>query len=174
MLECSDPVGIPRLQTARLRLREYRMADFDAFAAFWADAEAMKHLTPFSRRDSWRVFGCNTGGWLLQGVGWWAAELRASGALVGNVGAFFREGWPELELGWNTLREHWGQGYAREAARAVVDYAFEVRREPKLTVLVAPSNAPSLRVAAHLGFVREGDAELFGVKVERHGRVRET
>ncbi len=172
MLEYSDPVRIPRLPTARLRLREYRMSDFEAFAAFWADAEAMRHLAPFSRRDAWRVFGCNTGGWQLQGVGWWAVELRASGALVGNVGAFFREGWPELELGWNTLREHWGQGYATEAARAVMDYAFDVRREPRLTVLVDPANTPSLRVAANLGFVREASAELFGRQIDRFGLTR--
>jgi RimJ/RimL family protein N-acetyltransferase len=38
------------------------------------------------------------GGWLLQGAGWWAIELRESGKLVGNVGAFFRETRPEIEI----------------------------------------------------------------------------
>jgi len=66
------------------------------------------------------MFGSNMGEWLLQGAGWWAVELRASGTLVGNIGAFFRESWPEVEIGWNTFPAYRGQGIATEAAAEVV------------------------------------------------------
>lgn len=100
----SPAVSVPHLETARLTLREYRMTDFDTFAAHLADEKSMAFLGVNDRRTAWRIFGSNAGGWLLQGTGWWAIEQRGSGVLVGNVGAFFREGWPEIELGWNTFR----------------------------------------------------------------------
>jgi RimJ/RimL family protein N-acetyltransferase len=171
MHEPSPPVSIPRLVTPRLLLREYRMADFDGFAANLADADAMTFLGVHDRRNAWRIFGCNTGGWLLQGAGWWSVEARESGALVGNVGAFFREGWPEIEIGWNTFRAHWGKGFATEAGAEVVRYAFEVRAERRVTALIDPQNAASLRVAANLRLAHEADTELFGKTVGRYVRA---
>jgi RimJ/RimL family protein N-acetyltransferase len=169
----SPPIRIPRLETPRLTLREYRMADFDAFAAHLADEQTMAFLGGgLDRRTAWRIFGANTAGWVLQGAGWWAVERRESGALVGNVGAFFREGWPDIELGWNTFRDGWGQGIAGEAAAEVLRYLFEERGESTVTAFVDPSNARSLRVAAALGMAYEHDAELFGKPVGRYVKVR--
>jgi RimJ/RimL family protein N-acetyltransferase len=165
-------VSIPRLETARLMLREYRMTDFDAFAAHLADERSMALLGILDRWTAWRIFGLNTGGWVLQGAGWWAIEERASGALVGNVGAFFREGWPEIELGWNTFRAHWGRGIAREAAGEVLRHAFEDRGEMRATALVSANNAPSLRVAAHLGMTYESEVALFGKPMGRYVKAR--
>ena len=90
---------IPRLHTPRLLLREYRTADFDAFAANLSDPEATVFIDSADRKSAWRIFASQTGLWLLQGAGWWAVELRETGEHVGNVGAFFREGWPEIEIG---------------------------------------------------------------------------
>jgi RimJ/RimL family protein N-acetyltransferase len=173
MQDCSPPFSVPRLHTPRLTLREYRMADFDAFAANLADEEAMTFLgAVHDRRTAWRIFGCNAGGWLLQGVGRWSVELRADGTLVGNVGAFFRETWPEIEIGWNIWRAHWGQGIATEAATEVVRYAFEVRGERRVTALIDAGNTASLRIAARLGMTYEGDTDLFGETVGRYARAR--
>ena len=162
----SIPLSIPHLRTPRLTLREYRMQDFDTYAAHFAESGYA------DRKNAWRMFGCNTGGWLLQGVGWWAVEVHETGELVGSVGAFFRESWPEIEIGWNTYRAFRGRGFAREAAAEVVRYAFEVRREARVTALIDPGNAASLRVASHVGLKYEGDAELWGQKVGRHALAR--
>lgn len=168
MPDHSAPVSVPYLHTRRLTLREYRLSDFDAFAAHLADPQTMTFLgAPIDRRNAWRIFGVNTGGWMLQGAGWWAVEQRDTGALVGNVGAFFRETWPEIELGWNTFRAFWGQGLASEAASEVLRYVLEVRKERRATALIDPGNASSLRVAAHLGMTYESDADLFGERVGR-------
>jgi RimJ/RimL family protein N-acetyltransferase len=171
MHDHSPPVSVPRLHTARLLLREFRMADFDAFAANLADQDAMAFLGVSDRRTAWRIFGSAMGEWLLRGAGRWAVELRDSGTLVGTVGAFFQESWPEIELGWNTFRAHWGNGYATEAAKEVVRYAFEVRREKRVTALVDAGNTASLRVAAHLGMTHESDTHLFGETVGRYVRI---
>jgi RimJ/RimL family protein N-acetyltransferase len=170
MLPHSSPVSVPRLTTDRLVLREYRMSDFDAFAAHLMDPSTA-FLGAQDRRTAWRIFGCNMGAWLLQGAGWWAIEHRESGTLVGNIGAFFRETWPEIELGWNTFRAHWGRGFASEAALEVTRYAFEVRRERRVTALIDPSNTASLRVAAHVGMTHESDTDFFGGTTGRYVRA---
>lgn len=168
MAEHSQPVSVPHIRTARLLLREYRSSDFDAFAAHLADPLATEFIGGHDRRNAWRVFGCNTGGWMLQGVGWWAVELEESGTFAGNVGAFFRETWPEIEIGWNVLRPYWGRGIATEAAAEVVRYAFAVRKEQRVTALIDPKNHASLRVATKLGMTHESDLDFYGKRAGRY------
>jgi RimJ/RimL family protein N-acetyltransferase len=171
MMDQSSPVSVPRLRTSRLTLREYRPGDFDAFSAFLADPVAMEFLHGVEdRRNAWRIFAAATGAWMLHGAGWWAVELRESGAFVGTVGAFFRETWPELEIGWNVLRPYWGQGIATEAAAEVIRYAFETRRERCVIAIVNPRNVPSLRVAERLAMTHEGDVDLFGRQARRYAK----
>jgi RimJ/RimL family protein N-acetyltransferase len=172
MLDHSPAVSVPRLQTPRLLLREYRVPDFDAYAAHLADPLATTFIGSYDRRMAWRFFAGNMGEWLLKGAGWWGVELRETGEFVGNVGAFIREGWPEIELGWNVFRAHWRRGIATEAAAEVMRHAFDVRGEKRVTALVAPGNAASLKVAARLGMTLVGEADFFGKPVGRYARDR--
>jgi RimJ/RimL family protein N-acetyltransferase len=167
-MDASPPVSVPRLQTARLGLREFRAEDFDAFAAHLADAESTAFLGACDRQTAWRIFGCQAGLWLLHGAGWWAVEVRATGQLVGTVGAFFREGIAGIEIGWNTYRAFWGQGFASEAAREALRHALEVRGERQARALIDAGNAASIRVALRLGLRYDADTELFGKPVGRY------
>src|SRR5579862_6339241 len=106
-MDRSAPVSIPRLATERLLLREYRMGDFDAYADSVADPEASRFTGLLDRKHAFRVFAAQTGTWQLSGAGWWAIELRATGELAGRIGAFFRDGFPDLELGWFIHRGFW-------------------------------------------------------------------
>lgn len=164
--------SVPILQTERLLLREYRREDFDAFAAHCADPVSAAHLVPADRPAAWRIFCSQAGLWLLDGAGWWAVEEKETGRLVGSIGAFFREESTVMELGWNTYRAFWGQGFANEAAAAVVHHALEVRREPKVRALIAAANESSLRVARRLGLSFEADTELYGKAVGIYTRER--
>jgi RimJ/RimL family protein N-acetyltransferase len=119
-------------------------------------------LASADRSTAWRIFCSQAGQWLIYGAGWWAVEEKETGRLVGNVGAFFREESTVMELGWNTYRAFWGQGFANEAAAAALHHAFEVRREPKVRALIASANESSLRVARRLGLTYEADTEIFG------------
>jgi RimJ/RimL family protein N-acetyltransferase len=167
-MDTSPAIVVPRLQTRRLLLREYRVGDFEAFAAHLADPESMTFLDLEDRRTAWRIFACHAGLWLLDGAGWWSAELRDTGHVVGHVGAFFREGWPGMEIGWNTYRAFWGRGFASEAAAEVVRHAFEVRKEPQIRALIDPGNGPSLGVAQRLGMHQEAETQLFGKPIGLH------
>jgi RimJ/RimL family protein N-acetyltransferase len=165
--------SVPCLQTERLILREHRREDFDAFAAHCADPVSAAHLGLTDRQTAWRIFCTQAGLWLIHGAGWWAVEEKATGRLVGNVGAFFREDATVMELGWNTYRACWGQGFATEAAAAALHHAFETRREPKVRALIAAANESSLRVARRLGLTYEADTEIYGKAVGMYTRERD-
>ena len=73
------------LETERLRLRMFRTADFEAYAAICADPDVMRYLgdgKPLSKADAWRQIAMILGHWSLRGYGLWAVEERATGALV--------------------------------------------------------------------------------------------
>lgn len=164
--------SVPCLHTERLTLREYRREDFDAFAAHLADPLSAAHLGPGDRHAAWRIFCAQAGLWLIHGAGWWTVEETASGHVVGNVGAFFREDATVMELGWNTYRAFGGRGYAQEAATAAVHHALEIRRQPTVRALIAADNESSLRVARRLGLAYEADTELHGKAVGIYTRAQ--
>lgn len=172
-MDSSPPGTVPRLQTPRLLLREYRVEDFNAFAAHLAEPESTAFLETADRRTAWRIFGCHAGLWLLHGAGWWSVELRRTGQLVGHVGAFFREGLSGIEIGWNTYRAFWRQGFASEAAAEVVRHALNVRGEPRVRALIDPRNTPSIGVALRLGMRREAETMLYGTLVEQYALERQ-
>jgi RimJ/RimL family protein N-acetyltransferase len=90
-------VIVPHVATARLLLREFRRTDFDGYAAALADPIAAQvGGVAVDRRLAWRSFATGIGTWVLEGAGWWGVELVETGAMIGTVGAFFRETSPEL------------------------------------------------------------------------------
>lgn len=163
-------ISVPRLHTERLTLREYRLDDFDLFADHLANSESSAHLGSADRQTAWRIFSSHAGLWVLHGAGWWALEDKQTGQLVGNIGAFFREQSTVMELGWNTYRAFWGKGFASEAAAAVLNYAFEVRREPKVRALITSANESSRRVAERLGMTFEMETDIHGKAVNSYVR----
>ena len=151
--------------TERLILRMFREADFDAYAAMVADAEVVRYLgdgQPVSRFEAWRSMASFLGHWQLRGYGLWAAEERSSGVLVGRVGFWRPEGWPDFELGWMLRREAWGRGYATEGARRAMAHAFTELGRGHLISLIRPGNDPSIRVAERLGETLRSETVLFG------------
>jgi RimJ/RimL family protein N-acetyltransferase len=147
-------VDRPELETARLRLRQFRGGDLDAYARITADAETMRFIAkgvPFDREHAWRSLGYIDGHWRIRGYGLWAAEERASGALIGRIGLLRPDGWPGLEVAWLVARERCGEGFATEGARAALDHGFAALGVRRAISLIAPANAASIRVAEKLG-----------------------
>ncbi len=165
----------PELETERLVLRMFRESDTDAYAEMLADPEVMRFLDgkPLSRQEAWRNMAMLIGHWHLRGYGFWAVEEKSGGELVGRVGCWRPEGWPGFEVGWALRRRFWGRGYATEAARASVEYAFESLGQTRVLSLIAPDNVNSIRVAERLGERPRGEWEVFGMKVIIYGVGRE-
>lgn len=153
---------IPRLETERLILRADRPGDFEAYAGFMADADFTRFINgePMTRGDAWRSLAYGAGHWTLRGYGFWAVERKSDGAYLGRVGMTNPEGWPGLEVGWIIGKPYWRQGYATEAARAAMNYAFLTQPVERIISSIAPDNVASQGVARKLGETKGERQEL--------------
>ena len=130
-----------------------------------ADPAVYRHLTgkPFSREDSWRRLMMAAGQWPLFGYGYWSVELKASSQMVGQVGFadFERDMEPDIsgepEMGWIFDSSVHGQGIAFEACFAALAWADANLDAAGYPAIIAPENAPSIRLAERLGFGRLPD-----------------
>ena len=149
----------PTLLTARLELSAATRADFEPFAAIWADAEVVRFIgrQTRDRQDSWLTLMRGAGFWDVLGYGPWTVRERETGDYVGDVGfADYCRGMdPDIsgvpEAGWVFARKHWGKGYATEALTAT--HAWLDQHHPGRSVcIIEPDHAASIRVAQKLGY----------------------
>ena len=96
------------------------------------------------------------------GYGMYAVERRSDGAWLGNAGLVHRAALPHPDLGYALLERHAGQGYALEAARAVLGYARGTLGLGDLCAIVTPGNARSIALLHKLGFCANGTVCLPG------------
>lgn len=151
--------GAPILTTARLRLRQWREEDLAPFAALNADPQVMEFFPKvLTRAESDAVAGRIRDHFARHGFGLWAVEAPGAADFVGFVGlavpsleAHFT---PCVEIGWRLAREHWGHGYATEAATAALAFAFGDRALEEIVAFTVPANIPSRRVMGRLGMRR--------------------
>jgi ribosomal-protein-alanine N-acetyltransferase len=152
------------LQTERLILRRWKESDREPFARINADPRVMQHFPAcLTRAESDALMDRIEAHFEAHGFGLFAAELRATGELIGFIGlaipqfeAYFT---PCVEIGWRLAAAHWNQGLATEGARAVLRYAFEELRLRELVSLAVAANLPSRRVMEKLGMTYEGEFE---------------
>lgn len=161
------------IQTERLLLRQLSEADFEAYARICADQNVMKFLGGvMTRVEAWRHLAFLVGHWQLRGYGMFAVEEKVTGKFIGRVGFMNPGGWPAFELGWTLAPEAQGRGYATEAAKRLLAYAFDELDQPHVISLIHRDNAPSIRVADRLGEKLEGATEVMGRPVQIYGIAR--
>jgi RimJ/RimL family protein N-acetyltransferase len=164
------------LETDRLILRLWEDADFAAYADMCADPEVMRYVGDggvLSREDAWRQMAMLAGHWRLRGFGMWAVAERVTNSFVGRVGLHFPEGWPDREIGWALARPHWGKGYASEAARVALTYAFDTLEWPRAISLIDRNNHRSIRLAERLGERYEREIDVRGHRVSLYSLERQ-
>jgi len=148
------------IETERLILREIDPdRDFDAWAKAMADENTVRYLgtKPMNRAEAWRSMAMAIGHWAIRGYGFFSLEHRETGAWVGRVGPWYPMGWPAPEVGWTISPDHLGQGYATEAARASLRFAFDTLGWPQVIHVIMEGNEASIAVAKKVGssLVRE-------------------
>ncbi len=152
---------IPVLQTPRLLLRPFALADFDAYAACWTD-ESMARWTrsglPITRNDAWPRFLQIPGHWALRGFGIWAVEDKSSGAVIGETGFvdLMRDYDPAVnglpEMDWAIVPVAQGKGYASEAAQECLNWGRAHFGPVRVLAAMNAVNTASRRVAEKCGF----------------------
>jgi [ribosomal protein S5]-alanine N-acetyltransferase len=159
-----------RLTTDRLLLRTPTLEDAEALYDLFRDPEIMRGLgkEPVSTlKEAHELTEKGIDEWRTGGLGPFVLETAsAHPCVVGQAGLmiFDTRGWTpstreragrhaQLELGWALIREHWGRGYATEAAASIRDWTYERRPHDRLVSLITPGNVRSQRVAERLGAV---------------------
>jgi len=159
----------PVLETERLRLRPHSKADFENCRRLWQHPGTIRFISGPVQDDQaiWFRMLRYGGMWPLLGFGFWAFEDKASGAYLGEGGLLDAcrgvaglESVPEA--GWALTPEAGGKGLATEAMRAALAWADTTLDAPRIGCIITPGNAPSLSVAAKLGFREAGRPDHHG------------
>jgi RimJ/RimL family protein N-acetyltransferase len=142
----------------RLRLRNWRDSDRDAFAALNADPEVTQDLGgPLDRGDSDAKFGRYVAAFERHGFCRWALE-DLSGQFIGYTGVMpSRPGHPlgpHADIGWRLVRSAWGRGYATEAAKVSLRDVFERARLTEVLAYTSADNFRSRAIIARLNMQR--------------------
>jgi RimJ/RimL family protein N-acetyltransferase len=153
------------VETARLRLRNWREADFEPFARLNADPRVMEFFPrPLERAESDALAARQRALIDARGHGLYAAEAKETGDLIGFIGVadvpFPAAFAPAVEIGWRLARDSWGNGYASEGAAAVVDDAFNRLGLEALVSFTTEWNLRSRRVMEKIGMVRDPDGDF--------------
>ncbi len=143
------------LRTERLLLRPWRAEDRAPFAALNADPRVMEWFpAPMTAVESDAVAKRIEKQFEETGWGLWAVEIRGTSPFIGFVGLSPSEstlGFPSVEIGWRLAAEHWGNGYAPEAAVAALRFGFEDLLLDEVVSFTSVGNAKSRRVMAKIG-----------------------
>jgi RimJ/RimL family protein N-acetyltransferase len=176
-----SPVDAPRIRTARLELRPHRLDDADDWFALQSE-DSVRTFLPWprrTRRQSAKHLADRTRHTRLwQANDFLALAIVKNGRLIGDVSVHLRQvdaGGRSLEIGWVIHPASGGNGYATEAADALLDFAFDAVGARFVTAVTDPRNVRSTALARRLGFVevRRDERELvLAVGVETHRERR--
>jgi RimJ/RimL family protein N-acetyltransferase len=152
--------------TDRLRFRCLTPEDISPLMDFFQDEESTRFLMVdddiFTYAESWLHREIRR--YDIGGGGLHAIENKQTGELIGQCGLVrqFVDGIPKWEVGYHLFREHWGNGYATEAAQACRDFCFENEMAETLISLIHPDNERSLKVAARNGMTKWKETDFKG------------
>jgi RimJ/RimL family protein N-acetyltransferase len=148
------------IRTSRLILREWRDSDLDAFAALNADPRVREFFPSLLTRVESAASIARMQAHITQhGFGFWAVEVPGVADCVGMCGLayvffeapFVKKGQPCVEIGWRLAHEHWGHGYATEAAKAALNHGFRTLGLPEIVAFAVVANQRSRRVMERIG-----------------------
>jgi RimJ/RimL family protein N-acetyltransferase len=157
-------IGIAPIETYRLCLRVFELADVNALAKINSDPEVMRHTGDgnlVSYDETEKRLNAYVEHWRRHGFGLRAAIHKSDHAFIGFCGLQFVAGTQEIEVGFRLAKEYWGQGLATEATRAVLRYGFEVLGLERIIGLTQPENVASQRVLEKSGLKHEKNAYYY-------------
>jgi ribosomal-protein-alanine N-acetyltransferase len=148
------------LKTERLVLRRWRYGDRAPFAAMNADPEVMEHfpatLTP---DESDAAVDRIEAHFEERGFGPWALEIAETGQFIGFTGlsvpGFEAHFIPAVEIEWRLTRSAWGHGYASEAARRALTFAFDDLDLAEVVSFTSHTNLRSQMVMKRIGMIND-------------------
>lgn len=174
MEDIVSKIPLVTLETERLLLRPFHTNDGPAFHAYMSDPEVARYSSclPFSEELSQEIIDSNVAyaqaapDTLPYGF---AITLRLDGQLIGHCRVGRDNDNPrQADIAYFLHRRYWGEGYATEAARALIDYSFEKLHLHRIIALCVPENVASRRVMEKLGMEEEEPITLYAAQGNFH------
>jgi RimJ/RimL family protein N-acetyltransferase len=160
----SRSMGIPRLDTQRLLLREFIPADLDRLAEMLSNPQVMRFMPgggPAPRERAAAVLRNSGQEWQERGYGRWAVVPKVEATLIGWCGLGYVPELDEIEVLYLYDQPYWGRGFATEAACASLRYGFETLKLERIIALAVRENVASRRVMEKLGMTYERACHLW-------------
>ena len=154
------------LSTDRLVMRQIAEDDLDPHMALLNTPAVMRHLGGVQPRAVIAAkHAASRAGFAAEGFGFMMVEERASGEMVGHCGlrrvaSRLAPNPEDHEIGWLVREDRWRMGYAHEAMRAVVDWAFATIGAAQIVALTCEANEGSRRLMEKLGMARRPDLDF--------------
>lgn len=150
------------LKTDRCILTELQQQDYDDAKALYLDAEARRYLGgPVDEQMLMAKFtaklSSNTGSY-------WVIRHAHDGEFIGEVSLALHHDGTSTEVSYQLLPEWWGQGYATEVVKRVIQYAFEELGLPRVIAETQTANKASCRVLEKVGMQLQQTVERFGAE----------
>lgn len=160
------------LETSRLILREWRDADIPVFVAMNQDPKVMEFFPrTLSPQESETLLQRFRDHFTQHKFGPFALELKSTKEFIGFTGlmipSFDAHFMPAVEIGWRLDSKHFGQGYATEAAKEVLRFAFDEIGLEEIVSFTIPANKASRNVMEKIGMKRDLDGDF------KHPRIAE-
>jgi RimJ/RimL family protein N-acetyltransferase len=154
-----------QIETERLLLREWRDEDVPPLLAICRDPRVMEFLGPLETEDSIGAAIMRQQAYQEDlGHCYWAIERKSDSEMIGFCGIQPEPpGTPIAglpDIGWRLGRTHWGQGYAREAAQATLDWGFAHLNDEAIWAITVPANTRSWGLMERLGMSRHHDMDF--------------
>ena len=164
-------MDVPTITTSRLTLRSFNLEDAEPLHSILNGKDVLRYFPstqppPLERVQN--LLDRQLAHWQERGYGWWAIEHCSSSTFMGWCGLQFLPETDETEVAYLLGREHWGRGYATEAAMASLRFGFVDVGLEQIIALVHPENEGSCRVVEKLGIPFAERATYFGMELNRY------
>ncbi len=160
------------IETNRLILRTWEEQDIDLMTVINQNPKVCEFLPAIGNRESTEASVRK----IMQhydeyGFCLYAVELKSTHEFIGWVGlaipSFEAHFTPAVEIGWRLSSNHWNQGYATEAAKAILDYAFNILDLNEVVSFTAVNNKPSRRVMEKIGLFHHQEEDFDHPRLEK-------
>ncbi len=160
------------LRTPRLQLEPLNDSHLDALHRLNSDPVVMRYITgkPETREDTQAMIERVRARWAEFGFSWWAFKRLEDGDVIGMgcIQHLNRDPAEPLETGWRLRQDAWGAGYASEAARHMVGWAFRTLKPPLICAVLQPENTASSAVMEKLGMRYVGTGRWYDMECARY------
>ncbi|MFF2176809.1 GNAT family N-acetyltransferase [Lysinibacillus sp. NPDC058147] len=142
------------IKTNRLLIRKFEVQDWQAIYEYTSNPNVMKYLPEdvFNEEQAKKFVSENSD----EKAKYFPIILQSENIVIGHIVFHQYFGDHTYEIGWVLNPNYFNNGYASEAARAVLDYGFKEMKLHRIIATCQPENIPSYRVMEKIGMRREG------------------